>query len=85
MAVFFLERVYLLAGLGMVLVGQVQSGRLKPGMKLDISGKIMEIKSMEIQHKQISEASEGDKISIHLHKGDYNLLKNFRNRILEFE
>ena len=72
--------VYRITGIGIVPVGKVVEGTLKVGMKIGIDGKIMEIKSIEMHHKQLTEAHEGDNIGFALRNGDYDLLKKIRGK-----
>ncbi len=74
-ATVFVQDLYKIAGIGFVLVGNVRSGTLKVGMKLNIAGKIMAIKSIEAHHQQIQEARIGDNVGFALDGGDYNSLK----------
>jgi len=64
MATFFIQDVYNIAGIGAVPVGKVESGVLRIGMKANIDGKIIEIKSIEKHHEQIKEAQPGDNVGI---------------------
>ncbi len=70
-----IDDVYRLTGVGPVPVGLVKEGVLKIGMDLEIEGTIMTVKSIEMHHKQIQEAKEGDDIGMTLANADYNLLK----------
>jgi len=53
-------------------------------MKIGINGKIMTIKSIEMKHKQITEAHEGDNIGFTLHNSDYNLLRSLIGKEVVF-
>ncbi len=64
MAIFFIQEVYNIAGIGPVPVGKVERGVLRIGMKANIDGKIIEIKSIEKHHEQIKEAQTGDNVGI---------------------
>ena len=84
MATFFIKDVFKIVGIGVVSVGQVKSGVLRVGMKLNLDGRIMEIKIMESHNKKVSEAIEGDTVGISLTNADYNILKNHRGDYVEF-
>lgn len=84
MATFFLREVFRITGLGVVVVGEVKSGVLRPGMKTNVGGKSMEIKAMEMKHEQLTEAKEGNKAGIHLKNGDYDFLKDIRKSDIQF-
>ena len=50
--------VFNIAGIGVIPVGEVMSGQLSRGMKANLNGKIVEIKSMEMNHQQLSVAEQ---------------------------
>jgi elongation factor 1-alpha len=83
-AVFFIQDVYNITGLGPVPVGQVKEGIIKLGMQLNVNGKVMEIKSIEMHHEQLKEANQGYNVGIALRNGDYNLLKQFIRKDVVF-
>lgn len=74
------QDVYTITGIGTVPVGRVETGILKPGMKLVFmpANKIAEVKSIEMHHTSIPIAEPGDNIGMSLrgigkneiHKGD---------------
>jgi len=84
MTTFFIMDVYRITGVGVVPVGQVKGGILKVGMKLALEGKSMEIKSMQMHHKDIKEAKEGDQVGFALINGDYDLLKKYARKYVDF-
>ena len=53
-------------------------------MKANVNEREMEIKSIEMNHKQIPEAKKGDNIGISLRNGDYQLLKGLVNTEIVF-
>ena len=59
-----LQDVYSIKGIGVVPVGRVESGILKPGDKIIINpgGKTGEVKTVEMHHEQIAQAKPGDNI-----------------------
>ena len=83
MATFFIQDIFRIAGVGIVITGQVKSGTLTMGMKLDI-GKIMEIKSMEMHNMSAREAHEGDNVGIVLSNADFDLIKNYVRKEVKF-
>ena len=54
-----IQGVFNITGAGPVVVGKVVEGILKPGMKFEVSGTVMEVKSMERQHQVLTEATAG--------------------------
>ena len=74
------QDVYTITGIGTVPVGRVETGILKPGMKLIFmpANKTAEVKSIEMHHTSIPIAEPGDNIGMSLrgigkneiHKGD---------------
>ena len=74
------QDVYTITGIGTVPVGRVETGVLKPGMKVVFmpANKTAEVKSIEMHHASIPMAEPGDNIGMSLrgigkneiHKGD---------------
>lgn len=69
------QDVYTITGVGTVPVGRVETGVLKPGMKLVFSpyGKTGEVKTIEMHHEQIPQAIPGDNVGFNIRglgKGD---------------
>ncbi len=83
-ATVFIQGVYRITGIGVVPVGNVKDGILKIGMKLDIDGKIMAVKSIEMRHQQVQEAHAGDNIGFSLENEDYELLKKVARTNVDF-
>lgn len=86
MARFFIQDVYRITGIGVVPVGRVEDGILRVGMKLHIDGKIMEIRSIEINHQQIREANSGSNVAINLrliNQTSINQNKGFFGRLFQ--
>ena len=75
-SVVFIQDVYNITGIGAVPVGNIKSGTLRIGMKSNINGKIMTVKSIEMHHQQIQEAHYFDNIGFSLSGGDYQTLKS---------
>ena len=70
-----IQDVYNITGVGTVPVGRVETGVLKPGEKVvfEPSGATGEVKSLEMHHKELSEALPGDNIGFNVRgvgKGD---------------
>lgn len=59
MAKFLIQDVFNIMGRGTILGGLVEEGMLRTGMKADLEGKIVEIKSIEVQNKQLDQAETG--------------------------
>lgn len=65
--------VYDIRGVGIIPVGTVVEGIIKPGQRADFNGKVGIIKSIESNHVRLSQASVGEKIGFSLSgvsKGD---------------
>jgi hypothetical protein len=60
---FFVKDVYLITGIGVVPVGIVKEGNLRVGMKLNINGTIMTVKTIETSQESIQEAKQRDEIA----------------------
>ncbi|MEM4368602.1 MAG: translation elongation factor EF-1 subunit alpha [Candidatus Anstonellales archaeon] len=62
------QGVYTISGHGTVVVGEVKSGTLKPGEKVVFmpSGKVGEVKKIEMHHKELPEAKPGDNVGINV-------------------
>jgi elongation factor 1-alpha len=63
-----IQDVYSITGVGAVPVGRVESGILKAGDKVVFmpSGKLGEVKSLEMHHKQLEKAEPGDNIGFNV-------------------
>jgi len=63
-----IEDVYNIKGIGLVPVGRVESGIMKPGDKVIVmpSGKEGEVKSVETHHTQLTQAKPGDNIGFNV-------------------
>lgn len=71
--VFLVHDVYQIKGIGIVPVGIVEKGTIRPGQTTILNGKRAEIKSMEAKHQKIESAIKGQSIGINLkgaEKGD---------------
>jgi elongation factor 1-alpha len=62
------QDVYSITGAGTVPVGRIETGVLKPGMKVHFmpADKVGEIKSIEMHHEQIAEAVPGDNVGFNV-------------------
>ena len=58
--------VFKIIGVGVIPVGEVIEGNIKPGYVCDVKGKQIEIKTIEMHHKQIEIAVPGDKIGFNV-------------------
>jgi elongation factor 1-alpha len=63
-----LQDVYKIGGIGTVPVGRVETGILKPGMKLVFapSNQTTEVKSVEMHHEALTEAVPGDNVGFNV-------------------
>jgi elongation factor 1-alpha len=67
-----IQDVYKISGIGAVPVGRVETGVLKPGMKVSFrpsahqGGKIGEVKSVEMHHAEVPQAVPGDNVGFNL-------------------
>jgi len=63
-----IQDVYSITGIGVVPVGRVETGVLKPNMKVSFqpADKIGEIKSIEMHHESIPEAVPGDNVGFNV-------------------
>ena len=68
-----------------VLVGEVKSGKLKIGMKSNISGKEITIKSIEMDHESVPEATTGNEVGLIVSGANYNELIPFKDQELTFK
>ncbi|VVB51879.1 Elongation factor 1-alpha [uncultured archaeon] len=62
------QDVYSITGIGTVPVGRVETGILKPGQKIVFmpSGKVAEVKTVEMHHEQMPEAGPGDNVGFNV-------------------
>jgi len=62
------QDVYKIGGIGTVPVGRVETGVLKPGMVISFapSGLSTEVKSVEMHHEQLEQASPGDNVGFNV-------------------
>ena len=67
-----IQDVYKIPGIGAVPVGRVETGILKPGMKVSFrpsahqGGKVGEVKSIEMHHTEVEQAVPGDNVGYNL-------------------
>ncbi len=63
-----IQDVYTITGIGTVPVGRVETGILKPDMKIIFmpSNKIGEVKSIEMHHEQLPSAKPGDNVGFNV-------------------
>jgi GTPase len=65
-ALLKIEGIYFIVGVGLIVVGSVQQGTLKPNQKANVNGKQTRIKSIEANHAQLQKATIGQKVGISL-------------------
>ncbi len=63
-----IQDVYTIKGVGLVPVGRVETGIMKPGDKIIVmpSGKIGEVKTIEMHHEQLPQAVPGDNVGFNV-------------------
>jgi elongation factor 1-alpha len=63
-----IQDVYTITGIGTVPVGRVETGTLKPDMKIIFmpSNKVGEVKSIEMHHEQLTQALPGDNVGFNV-------------------
>jgi translation elongation factor EF-1alpha len=83
-SIVLIQNLYKIRFLGFVLVGEVKSGVLKPNMKLNVNGKIMEVKSIEMNRLMINEAQSGDKIGFSLSNANDKILGKLIGKEVKF-
>src|SRR3990170_5787206 len=68
------QDVYTITGIGTVPVGRVETGVMKPGMKISFqpADKVGEVKSIEMHHENIAEAVPGDNVGFNVRGVDRN-------------
>ena len=69
---------------GFIVLVEVVEGVLKIGMKLNLEGRIMELKRMEALHKTLNEAKVGEKIWLNLKNGDLKIIQKHISHQVEF-
>merc|ERR1712093_609216 len=63
-----LQDVYKISGIGTVPVGRVETGRLKPAMKVNFAptNHMTDVKSVEMHHESMDEANPGDNVGFNV-------------------
>src|SRR3990170_3730581 len=63
-----IQDVYSITGIGVVPVGRIETGVLKPGMKIHFqpSDKVGEVKSIEMHHETMDQAVPGDNVGFNV-------------------
>jgi len=80
--IFEVHDFFAISGKGTVAVGDVKSGGVAVGFKTNIGGKNFTIKEIEIQHKQMDSAKQGDFVGVLFEKEAKDVLK--KGEVLEF-
>jgi elongation factor 1-alpha len=72
-----IQDVYTISGIGTVPVGRIETGTMKPGMKVvfEPSGAMGEVKSIEMHHETVDEAGPGDNVGFNVRGVDANEIK----------
>nr|MDO8097617.1 hypothetical protein [Candidatus Njordarchaeota archaeon] len=81
---FLIQEAYRISGVGTVLVGQVTSGILKAGMRASIESRIIQIATIEAQHKKMEKANPGETVGVQVRDANYKALKSLVGKHLEF-
>src|SRR3989338_7079151 len=83
---FRLEDIYNITGIGIVLVGKVESGTLTKDMQLNITGYVFKIELLETNNEEITRAEPGTGVGISI--GFVNSvnerLDKFKTKIITF-
>lgn len=64
--VFFVQDVFDIKGVGIIVVGQVQSGAISPGNRAQVSGKTAQIATIEAHHQRKESARAGENVGLNL-------------------
>ncbi|MCD6229455.1 MAG: hypothetical protein J7K00_01470 [Candidatus Diapherotrites archaeon] len=80
----FIQGVFSITGAGPVVVGKVVDGMLTPGMKLEISGTTMQVRSIEQHHEALTRAGPGENVGIGFTNGNKDLLKSVEKQEVTF-
>lgn len=72
-----IQDVYNIQGFGVVVVGKVEAGLIKPGTKAVINpgNMVVEVKKIETHHQELPEAGPGDNIGINVKGVEKNQIK----------
>ncbi|MFN3478582.1 MAG: elongation factor 1-alpha C-terminal domain-related protein, partial [bacterium] len=72
-----IQDIYNIQGFGVVVVGKVESGLIKPGMKgvINPGNMVVDIKKIETHHQELPEARPGDNIGINVKGVEKNQVK----------
>ncbi|MFH1587421.1 MAG: EF-Tu/IF-2/RF-3 family GTPase [Candidatus Diapherotrites archaeon] len=63
---FTVDGAFFIKGVGVIPTGTVTSGVIMPGQKAEINGKVVQIKTIEANHRRLENAIEGEKIGMSL-------------------
>ena len=82
-----LQDVYKIGGIGTVPVGRVETGVIKPGMVVTFgpTGLTIEVKSVEMYHEALLEASPGDNVAFNVKNRDYGLINMIPSKLMVVE
>jgi translation elongation factor EF-1alpha len=75
-ATLFVQDVYTITGFGVVPCGIVEDGKIQVGMKLNINGTIMTVKTIEKSKDSVQEAEKGDSIGFTVEGVSFELAKS---------
>ncbi len=78
------ENIFASEGHGSIIRGKVTDGTLTIGMKYQISGKTITIKSLEMGHAGVKRVKTDEKFQAVIQNGDYALLQPILKTEIEF-
>ena len=83
-AVVHINQVFSVPSVGPIPAGPVVSGTLKPGMSLTVGGTTMTVKSLQIDHNSVNEATAGQDVGIGFENADAALLNGVKGTDVTF-
>ncbi len=75
-AILFVQDVYTVTGIGVIPCGIVETGKLQVGMKLNINGSIMTVKTISYAKMEVQSAEKGDSIGFTVEGVNFELAKS---------
>lgn len=82
-ATVIIKDVFNITGIGAITTVELKQGILKKGMKLNVKERVMTVKTMEQNHKQLEEAKSGT-IGVLLQNADHKILKELKGSTVTF-
>lgn len=81
---FLLNDIFTITGAGLIVVGKVVDGVIRPGMGANLGSTTATVAKIESKHKLVQEAVAGDLVGMSLKGVDKNLLNGFKGRQIIF-